>query len=260
MSADDTIAAEQDRYTEPVDPYWSERAAPPAKPAPALTPDAATTAIAAKLDDPDFAKRYYGEYEKGHNDAVGEMAGLYSLAHPGDGPALIERPAVEPTTRRPDAQPAAAGDVQQGEAPEEKTPELQAQQRAEELEHLLGDNAGERCDTARAWLGPEMTAAVNATEFGNEPQAIAEMVELAERDSEGLVRATVQELLGKQIYHSGATLERKRLEADQKFVDAYLDGDHVGHAEAMAKMEALRLLEHPPAWARAALENLHANR
>ncbi len=260
MSADDAIAAEQDRYTEPVDPYWSERApAPPREPAPALTPDAATTAIAAKLDDPDFAKRYYGEYEKGHNDAVGEMAGLYSLAHPGDGPPLIERPA-EPTMRRPDAPATADTDAAAGDVPGEPSAELQAEHRAEELLHLLGDNAGERCDTARAWLGPEMVEAVNATEFGNDPQAIAEMVDLAERDTEGLVRANVNELLGKQIYHSGATLERKRLEADQEFVDAYLKDYHPGHGAAMAKMEALRLLEHPPKWAYAAMEKLHANR
>ncbi len=237
-----------------VDPYWSERApAPPPKQAP--TPEAAETAIAAKLDDPDFAKRYYGEYEPGHSDAVQQMAGLYALAHPGDGPAVIEPPQVEPTTHRVE------GDDElpvKEQAEGELQDEADQERRSEALQQLLGDRVDERVGTARAWLGDEMTAAVNATGFGNDPQAVAEMVDLAERDPEGLMRATVHEMLGKRIYHGSATLERKRLEADQDFLDAYTQGHHPGHAEAMAKMQALHLLERPPKWAFAALEKLHA--
>jgi len=250
-----------DTLTEPmsnIDPHWKERAAPAAPPAPALTPEAAQQKIDARLEDKEFTAKYLGEYVEGHADAQAEMARLYSLAHPGDGPAVIERPA-EPTTRRPDAQPDAQPKEQSaGDDQGEPNAELQAEQRTEELQHLLGDNMQERIATANAWLGPEMNAAVNATGFGNDPQAIAEIVELAERDAEGLVRASVHEMLGKQIYHGSATLERKRLENDQDFVDAYLQGHHPGHAEAMARMEALRLLEHPPKWAYAALDKLHA--
>ena len=229
-----------------------------------LTPEQASAAIDAKLQDADFRTAYFGEYKPGHVEAVAQMAVLSAAAHPG-GPRelVIGRAPMEPP--KPEAAKPAEGEGEtEGEAPksaEGDAPtddDAEQARRSEELAQLLGSEVNERVAGARTWLGDELVEAVNASGFGDDPQAIAEMVQLAEGDPDGLLRASISELLDRNIYHSAATLERKRLEADQAFMDAYTQGHNVAHDTAVAKMTALTLVERPPKWAVAMMEKHHA--
>ena len=182
-----------------------------------------------------------------------ELAGLYAAAHP-DGPRelIVGRAPVAPP-KPAAAKPAEGEGDAEGEAPESaeapSEDEVEHERRTEELEQLLGSEVSERVAGARTWLGDELVEAVNASGFGDNPVAIAEMVQLAESDPDGILRVSISELLDRNIYHGAATLERKRLEADQEFTDAYLKGHHPGHDVAVAKMHALAIAERPPAWA-----------
>ena len=244
-----------------VDPYWTERQSPP-KQAPTMTPQAAQVAIDAKLQDADFRAKYFHEYTVGHSGAVDEMARLHALAHP-DGPRelVIGRAPVEPP-KPAAAKPAEGEGDAEGEAPESaEAPtedEVEHERRTEELAQLLGGDVDERVGTARTWLGPELVEAVNASGFGDDPEAITQMVQLSESDPDGLLRESIRELLDRNIFHSAATLERKRLEADAQFMAAYVQGHNVGHDAAVAKMTALTLVERPPKWAVAMMEKHHA--
>ena len=251
-----------------VDPYWTERASPP-KQAPAMTPEQASAAIDAKLQDADFRTAYFGEYKPGHSGAVDEMARLHALAHPagprelivGRAPMQPPKPAA-PLDPRVQSDPPETPAEGEGEAPESaeapSEDEVEHERRTEELEQLLGSEVSERVAGARTWLGDELVEAVNASGFGDDPEAITQMVQLSESDPDGLLRESIRELLDRNIYHGAATLERKRLEADPQFMAAYVQGHNVGHDTAVAKMTALTLVERPPKWAVAMLEKHHA--
>ena len=145
-----------------VDPYWTERASPP-KQAPTLTPEQASVAIDAKLQDADFRTAYFGEYKPGHSGAVDEMARLHALAHP-DGPRelVIGRAPMEPP-KPAAAKPAEGEGDAEGEAPESaeapSEDEVEHERRTEELAQLLGSEVNERVAGARTWLGDELVEA-----------------------------------------------------------------------------------------------------
>ena len=239
-----------------VDPYWtqmaeSKRAAEAAKVA-GQAQGQAQQQIDAKLRDKDFAAKYFGEYVNGHGAAVAEMAALYATLH---GEAAQEpAPIREPVAVRPEAE---KPEVEKPKTPDELQDEAARARIDEETEQLLGSRVTERIAGARQWLGPELVEAIEDAGFGNDPQAIAEVVQLSESDTDGALRAAISELLAKNIYHGAASLERKRLEADQAFMDAYVKGHHPGHDAALAKMHALAIVERPPAWATAMMEKLH---
>ncbi len=219
-----------------------------------LTPEAAQQQINARMEDSDFCSRYFNKYrdESGHRDAVSEMEALHAAAHPGPKDPLLP-PRIEPEFKRVEAE----GDKTEGEG---KLTEAETEAAAalaqgkEEVEQLLGENAEERIAAACDWIGDEGFTAMEAAGFANDPQAIAELVDISERNVDGLLGAALSEYIGQGIAYGRAGLARSDLDADKDFQKIIKDRGDPRHNAAIARLDALALLEHPPAWARAAME------
>ena len=120
----------------------------------------------------------------------------------------------------------------------------------------LGANWPARVEGARAWLGPDLTDAVIAVGHGDDVEAIGQLVDISERDGDGLLRAAAREFLNRGVYHDAARLERVRREGDGATMRAFLDSGDPRHRAVAAEMEALFLLESPPAFLVKAFEVL----
>lgn len=219
-----------------------------------MTPEAAEAAIDAKLRDADFGKRYYNEFADGHSESVQELASLYAAAN---GEAAPEPPPVrEPVARRLEAEKP-DGEVE----PKKSDAEIDAEQERAKLEGVLAKHLGEgfeqRMQKAREWAGPELVNAVIDAGYGDDADTIVQLVQIAESDPEGVLAATTRRLYSQGVYYGAATRAIRERHADPEFRAAYHDASHIRHADTVHEMSALSILERPPKFLVAAMEELN---
>lgn len=242
--------------------------------------DAAEAAIDTLHGNAKFQRLYRTEGIDGHDDAVRKEAMLFRIiaGEPADQFPPIEKirdgliawadnyapPKFQGwTTPSPEAtlphtidgilvDPPVADPLTQAEI----TPEEKERRELLAVEKTLGPKYPDRLANLREWMGVDVTEAVEDAGYGNDADALGQLVDLCEADHNGWTREFLRQYVAKDVTHAAASIEAEKKRLDASFIDAYLDGNHPQHQLRKAEMKALDFLSNPPPWAVATLDRM----
>lgn len=227
-----------------------------------MSQDQALTEIERLGGDEEFQKVYLNQHglEPGvHKEAVARMTRLFSVAHPTEPPAIVpslqfdEQPGQQPDQQQQQQQQPDVGD-------EMTDDEAEYAQAEKVLTGQYGESWADEIPLIRDAVveiggdrGDELMAAIN-DRIGNDPAAIAELIELRRENEKYPLLASIAELAQAGVTPEGARLLLERAKASSSFVDRFTNASAPGHLEAMAYMRSLYLAANPPAWWRRSVE------